>query len=100
MTDISDAELQAITTVSEAATKAGLAGAHGDELPPKGSFLKLIGADDASPVNSLGIISVADYTATVQTWQIKQRPPGGGDPTDRLPTLIETGAHCPHEVGD
>ena len=90
MTEISDAELQALNTVVEAADKAGMLGTLGDNKTPRGSFFSIIGADATTRLNSLGVISIDDYKATVQRWQVKEVPTGGGEPVDRPPTLMET----------
>ena len=84
MGEISDADLRALTTVNGAADRAGLEGTLGDNTTPRGSFFVASGA-----VANTRVISTEDCKATVQRWQIKQTPSGGGEPVDRPPTLME-----------
>ena len=90
MTEISEADLQAITKLSEAATRAGLQGAAGQANTAKGSLFTTIGATDDTPITSIGIIPEDDWKATVRGWKVQQTDAHGAV-TERPPTLTETG---------
>ena len=92
MGELTEAQLNAINTINEAAGHIGLDGNEGDNATPLGSLLTLLGAQTATHINAIGLIPVADYTATLQNWRISVPP---AEPTaaatNRAPTTVERG---------
>ena len=92
MTEITQAELDAIKTIGEAAAVAQLDGADGDRTTVLGALLHTIGATAATTISALGVIRESDYNVAIQGWIIQVPGASASDPvTQRSPTLIELG---------
>ena len=91
MAELTDAQLGGINTINEAAAHIGLEGNEGDNTTALGSLLVLLGAQANTHVNSIGLIPVADYTATLQNWRVSVAPTEGRAASNRAPTTVERG---------
>lgn len=92
MTELTEAQLNAIASIGDAARVAELEGADSDRTTLLGSFLHTIGARLDTTVCALGVLKPDDYEATIRTWKIQTPPADPADPPgERPPTLIELG---------
>ena len=92
MAELTEAQLNGISSINDAAAHINLDGNEGDNTTPLGSFLLLLGAQTATSINAIGVIPAQDYNATLQNWRISVAPATPGDAaTNRAPTTIERG---------
>lgn len=92
MTELTEAQLNGIASIGDAARLAQLEGADTDRSTLLGSFLHTIGARLDTTVSALGIIKPDDFEAALRNWKIQTPPAVAADPPgERSPTLIELG---------